>query len=173
MKKRIDEALALAVQAIALATVLLAAIHITDARAGKMMDEFLKLPPAGQCQQMAQVYREGIVGRNEGFGREIANLDKSLLPQYQAGEFKPEHDKMYVFGWDDLDEDVQALFTILVQAGWDDADKVLTEEYERLKNRSENREYIGRLNVYLDPGKVFHMTGEFLRSCMDNVGTKI
>ncbi len=143
------------------------------ANAGKMMDEFHKLPPAGQCQQMAQVYHEGIVGRNEGFGREIAGLDETLLPEWQAGNWKPQHDKMYVFGWDKMDEDVKQLFTNLAQAGWDDADKVLEEEGARIRALPQNRDYIGKLNIYLDPGKVFHMTGEFLRECVDNIGTKI
>ena len=171
--KRIDEALALLVQVIALIAVFVAVIYIHDAHAGKMMDEFHKLSPAGQCQQMAQVYREGVVGRNEGFGREIANLDKELMPKYESGEWKPEHDKMYVFGWDALDEDVQQLFTALAQAGWDEADKVLKEETDRILSRPENKDYAGKVNVYLDPGRVFHMSGEFLRECVSNIGTKI
>lgn len=143
------------------------------ANAGQMMDEFYKLSPAGQCQQMAQVYREGIVGRNEGFGREIAGLDDTLLPKFQAGEWKPEKDRMYMFGWDNLDDDVKALFTELAQLGWDHADEVLRVEGERISALPQNREYIGKLNIYLDPGRVFHMTGEFLRECVDRTGSRI
>jgi len=131
------------------------------------MDEFNKLTPSAKCQQQSMVYREGISGRNEGFGREIANLDDTLLPDFQAGKWKPDHDKMYVFGWDKLDEDIKEMFTALAQMGWDHADQEIASELARLAKK--DPQFEGVTNAYLDNGKVWYMTNQFLQSCVNRI----